>query len=103
MSGSLNAQHYCEELALLLRSPVLRVFFWRLIVEDCRVFQSDFSLNASAYALLAKQEIGKRLLADAKQIDPEAVFLAEKEYGELQSQSLELTGKQNREDEVYGG
>ena len=31
MSGSLNAQHYCEELALLLRSPVLRVFFWRLI------------------------------------------------------------------------
>ena len=103
MMESLNVQHYREELETILKSPVLRVFFWRLIAEDCRVFQSDFSLNASAYALLAKQEIGKRLLEDAKRISPEAVFLAEKEYGELQSRSLDLTRMQNEEDENYGG
>lgn len=103
MTESLNLQHYREELEAVLKSPVLRVFFWRLIVEDCRVFQSDFSLNASAYALLAKQEIGKQLLAEAKQIDPEAVFLAEKEYNDLQSRSLNLSRMQNGEDENYGG
>ena len=91
MMESLNVQHYREELEMILSSPVLRVFFWRLIAEDCRVFQSDFSLNASAYALLAKQS------------SPEAVFLAEKEYGELQSRSLDLTRMQNEEDENYGG
>ena len=45
---SLNTLHYEEELKSLLASPVTRIFFWRLIVEDCRVFQSDFPLNASA-------------------------------------------------------
>ena len=103
MTESLNVQHYREELETILSSPVLRVFFWRLIAEDCRVFQSDFSLNASAYALLAKQEIGKRLLEDAKQVNAEAVFLAEKEYNDLQSRSLDLTRMQNEEDENYGG
>ena len=103
MMDSLNVQHYREELEAVLKSPVLRVFFWRLIVEDCRVFQSDFSLNASAYALLAKQEIGKRLLEDAKRINPKAVFLAEAEYNDLQSRSLNLSRMQNGEDENYGG
>lgn len=77
---SLNTQHYEEELKSLLASPVTRIFFWRLIVEDCRVFQSDFPLNASAYTLLARQEIGKRLLADAKRLDPGLVYQAEREY-----------------------
>ena len=77
---TLNSTHYEDELKTLLDSPVLRIFFWRLIVEDCRVFQSDFPLNASAYTLLARQEIGKRLLADAKRIAPELVFQAEREY-----------------------
>lgn len=103
MTESLNVQHYREELEMILKSPVLRVFFWRLIADECRVFQSGFALNASAYALLAKQEIGKRLLEDAKQVNAEAVFLAEKEYGELQSRSLDLTRMQNGEDENYGG
>ena len=103
MMDSLNVQHYREELEAVLKSQVLRVFFWRLIVEDCRVFQSDFSLNASAYALLAKQEIGKRLLEDAKRINPEAVFLAEKEYNDLQSRSLNLSRNRNEEGENYGG
>ena len=103
MMDSLNVQHYREELEAVLKSPVLRVFFWRLIVEDCRVFQSDFSLNASAYALLAKQEIGKRLLEDAKRINPEAVFLAETEYNDLQSRSLNFIRNQNEEGENYGG
>ena len=40
-------------------------------------------MNASVYCLNAKQEIGKRLLADAKAISPEQVFQAEQEYNEL--------------------
>ena len=70
----------------MLDSRTLRVFLWRLIVEDCKVFQEDFPTNASAYCLLAKQEIGKRLLADAKAIDPDAVFAAEREYMDLMEQ-----------------
>lgn len=80
---TVNSTHYEDELKTLLDSPVLRIFFWRLIVEDCRVFQSDFPLNASAYALLARQEIGKRLLADAKRISPGLVYRAEREYEEF--------------------
>lgn len=101
MTESLNIQHYRDELGTILASPVLRVFFWRLIADECRVFQSGFALNASAYALLAKQEIGKRLLEDAKRVNPEAVHLAEKEYEELQRQSAALD-RNNEEDSIYG-
>ena len=79
--------HYRAALSRLLANKTLRIFLWRLIVEDCRVFQEDFPMNASAYSLLAKQEIGKRLLADAKAIDPNAVFAAEQEYLDLMKQN----------------
>lgn len=102
MTESLNVRHYRDELRTILGSPVLRVFFWRLIADECLVFQSGFSLNASAYALLAKQEIGKRLLEDAKQINPDAVYLAEKEYGALRRRSIELDMNQKMEEDIYG-
>ena len=81
-----NQRHYDEELRTMLGNPVTRVFLWRLIVEDCHVFDEDVPLNASAYPLLAKQAIGKRLLADMKAISPELTFQAEIEYNELRKQ-----------------
>lgn len=83
MRKNRNQQHYEEELRTMLSSPVTRIFLWRFIVEDCKVFVTNFALNASAYTLLAKQEIGKLLLADLKAIDPEKVFQAEKEYNAM--------------------
>ena len=83
MSKNKNQQHYEDELRAMLSSPMTRIFLWRFIVEDCKVFTTDFALNASAYTLLAKQEIGKLLLADLKAIDPDMVFQAEKEYNAM--------------------
>lgn len=78
-----NQMHYEEEIRTMLGNPVTRVFLWRFIVEDCHVFDPDAPLNASAYALLAKQSIGKRLLADMKAVSPESTFQAEREYDDL--------------------
>lgn len=89
--------HYDAALRKMLSDETLRIFLWRLIVEDCRVFQEDFTLNASAYCLLAKQEIGKRLLEDAKLRDPEAVFKAEREYRAMMEQS-QTVGSGGKED-----
>lgn len=85
-----NVKHYENELRTLLSNPVTRIFVWRLIVEDCKVFEETFPMNASAYVLLAKQEIGKRLLNDLKQTDPESVYKAEQEYNELMKQKGEI-------------
>lgn len=90
-----NVQQYNTSIAKLLSDRDLRIFLWNLIVQDCRVFQPDFPMNASAYCLLAKQEIGKRLLADAKRINPSAVLLAEAEYNELQEQTERFVLNQN--------
>lgn len=99
-----NQAHYESEIRELLSSRTLRIFFWRLIVEECRVFQSDFTFNASAYALLAKQEIGKRLLADAKAIHPEGVIQAEKDYNQFITEMAEeaLRRMQQEGEEDYG-
>lgn len=78
-----SQQHYRNALEVMLSNPATRVLLWRLIVEDCKVFVEEFPMNASVYCLNAKQEIGKRLLADAKAISPEQVFQAEQEYNEL--------------------
>ena len=78
-----SQRHYDEALRKILADPVLRVFLWRIIEEDCRVFQEGFPASAMIYSRAAKQEIGKRLLADAKMRDPEAVFKAEQEYKAL--------------------
>lgn len=83
MMESLSQQQYRNALEVMLSNPATRVLLWRLIVEDCKVFVEEFPMNASVYCLNAKQEIGKRLLADAKSISPEQVFQAEQEYNEL--------------------
>lgn len=83
MMESLSQQQYRNALEVMLSNPATRVLLWRLIVEDCKVFVEEFPMNASVYCLNAKQEIGKRLLADAKAISPEQVFQAEQEYNEL--------------------
>ena len=90
-----SQRHYSEALQTMLSSPVTRVFLWRLIVEDCKVFEEGFPMNASAYCLLAKQEIGKRLLADAKNESLDLVLQAEKEYIAL----MEANKKQQQGDE----
>jgi hypothetical protein len=78
-----SQQHYHNALELMLSNSLTRVLLWRFIVEDCQVFMESFPMNASAYCLLAKQEIGKRLLADAKAVSVEMVHLAEREYAAL--------------------
>lgn len=97
-----SQQHYDEALRTILHDETLRIFLWRLIEEDCRVFQEGFPTNASAYCLLAKQEIGKRLLADAKMRDPEAVFKAEKEYQELMARDQAVKSTQDNLIEIQG-
>ena len=81
--STINQMHYENEIRTMLGNSVTRVFLWRLVVEDCHVFDMDAPLNASAYALLAKQSIGKQLLADMKAVSPELTFQAEKEYNDL--------------------
>ena len=83
MTETPSQQHYRNALEVMLSNPATRVLLWRLIVEDCKVFVEEFPMNALVYCLNAKQEIGKRLLADAKAISPEQVFQAEQEYNEL--------------------
>lgn len=78
-----NQRQYRAALEAMLSAPLTRVFLWRLIVEDCKVFTEGYPMNASAYSLLAVQSIGKRLLADAKAVDAKAVFQAEQEYNQL--------------------
>lgn len=80
---SANSDQFNESLRKVLNDKDLRILAWRLIVEDCKVFQVDYPMNASAYSLLAKQELGKRLLEDLKRIDIGLVHQAEKDYHEL--------------------
>lgn len=78
-----SALRYRAAMEKLLGDPDLRVFLWGLIAADCHVFETAFPLNAGAYCLLAKQEVGKRLLADIKAVDAEKMLLAEREYWEM--------------------
>lgn len=96
---SLNQQHYEQELRRMLAEPETRIFLWRLIAEDCHVFDTEFQHNATAYSLLAKQQIGKRLLADLKCIDASAVHKAEEEYDELLREDAAVRKKQAGEEE----
>jgi hypothetical protein len=90
-----NVAQYRAAMSKILADKDLRIFLWSLVVQDCRVFQPEFPMNASAYCLLAKQEIGKRLLADAKAVNPTALILAEAEYSELQEQTARFVQEQN--------
>lgn len=69
-----------KEIRYMLKDPLGRSFFMRLLYEDLRVFDSGFQCNATAYTLLAKKEIGCRLLDQAKRVDFSKVQLAEQEY-----------------------
>lgn len=95
-----NVAQYRDALEKLLSDRDLRIFLWSLIAEDCKVFQVDFPMNASAYCLLAKQEIGKRLLEDMKRTNPAAVLMAETEYNDLQEQTRKFVQAQNNEGEM---
>ena len=95
---SLNQQHYERELRRMLAEPETRIFLWRLIAEDCRVFVTDFQHNATAYSLLAVQRLGKILLEDMKRIDASAVYQAEQEYCDLKRRSDEQKQRENKED-----
>lgn len=97
MKESPSQQHYRNALTVMLSNPTTRILLWRIIVEDCKVFVEDYPMNASAYSLLAKQEIGKRLLADAKNISLESVFQAEKEYIELMALNAKQLQEQGEE------
>ncbi len=97
MIKTLNQQHYRDELRAMLNSPVTRIFLWRLIVEDCHVFATEFAMNASAYVLLAEQRIGKRLLADMKDVSPELTFQAEAEYNAMMAHNTQTFSQEEGE------
>ncbi len=79
----LNEEQYRLSLQKVLSDRDLRILFWRLITEDCKVFQEDFPINAQAYTLLAVQTVGKRILADLKAVDPVKVMEMEQEYNDF--------------------
>ena len=99
MRESPSQQHYRTALLAMLENPLTRVLLWRIIAEDCKVFEESFALNASAYCLLAKQEIGKRLLADAKRVSPDLVVKAENEYNLLMEQNTRYLTEENEDGE----
>lgn len=87
----------------ILSDPDLRYFFWRHLVDDCKINQESFPMNASAYSLLALQEVGKRLLREAKAVSFIGVVAAEQEFIALQKEIEEYNKQQNqKEEEVYG-
>ena len=94
---TISQQQYHDALEEMLRSTNLRVLLWRIIVEDCKVFEESFPMNASAYCLLAKQEIGKRLLTDAKAVNFEAVQRAEQEYNDLMERNQKAINQEGEE------
>lgn len=96
---SVNSDQYDEALRKALADADLRILLWRFVVEDCKVFQEGYPMNAGAYALLALQDVGKRLLADMKARDPMAVYQAEQDYNVLREQS---EAERNQEDDLYG-
>lgn len=96
---SANSDQYDAALRKALADEDLRILLWRIVVEDCKVFQEGFPMNAGAYALLALQDVGKRLLADMKARDPMAVYQAEQDYNALMRQS---EAERNQEDDLYG-
>ena len=82
----------------------LRIFLWDLICRKCEVFSSGYPHNAAAYRLLARQQIGKELLAELKDMDMEQVFRAESEYEQMfrrMKAELELQ-QQKYENETIG-
>lgn len=89
-----NQIQYDRSLSKMLSDKDLRILFWRFIVEDCKVFHEDFPVNAQAYCLLAQQQIGKALLAEAKKVNPAAVLVAEKEYEEFMEAEREARHNQ---------
>lgn len=92
-----SQQQYHDALEDALSRTLTRVLLWRIIVEDCKVFEESFPMNAAAYCLLAKQEIGKRLLADLKAVDPEAVHKAEQEYNDLMERNQKAINQEGEE------
>lgn len=85
------AVQYWTELDRMLEDAGTALWLYRLVADDCRVAEEGFSFNASAYALLAQQAIGKRLLADMKMANPLAVYRAEQAYAELKTASAGRT------------
>lgn len=86
----------------ILADGDLRYFFWRHLVDDCKIDQESFPMNAQAYSLLAVQEIGKRLLREAKAVNYAGVVLAEQEYTAIRKEIEEYNNKANQEEEIYG-
>lgn len=95
-----NELSFEAEVRSLLSTEIGRIYFWRLIVEDCHVFQIEYPHNAAAYSLLAKQEIGKRQLEFAKRICPELVIQAEKDYQALMEQEAVFRKNHKKGDDL---
>ena len=80
MAENKSIEYSDEDIIYMLKDSLGRCFLMKLLYEDCGVFDSSFQCNASAYTLLAKKEIGLRLLDQAKRVDLSKVQLAEREY-----------------------
>lgn len=101
MEAELN--RWDRAISKLLADPDLRYFFWRHLVEDCALWQESFPMNAQSYVLLAKQEIGKRLLREAKDVDFHNVVIGEQEYRDLLREIDEYNRKLTNNEEGFNG
>lgn len=97
LNQTFNAKHYEKEMKFMLDNPLSRIFLFRLITESCHTFDIGFAHNASAYSLLAKQDIGKVLMLFAKEIDLDKFNQAEKEYYQMIKTSQQQQEGMNNE------
>lgn len=93
----LLATHLDRELEFLLAHREGRILLYRLVVELCHVFDVEYPHNAAAYSLLAKQEIGKKLLNACREVNPVQTQLAEREYWQLVEDSKKQQEDQHGE------
>lgn len=84
-----------------LNDEDLRIFLWDWVFRVCGVFDREYAHNATAYSQLARQQLGKILLAELKYVDPRLTFQAETEYENLRARAADKLAerRERQEDE----
>ena len=88
-----------EELKFILRNPLSRRFFWRLLTETLLLDVTSFPHNAAIYSLCGKQQAGRELLRAARVVDLDNTQKAEREYYDLQERLRRAAEKEKENDD----
>lgn len=96
--NSPSQAHHERAMAKIMGDSDLRVMIFAIAFDDLKVGTSDFKFNAEAYALLALQSVGKRLIEDMRKTSPELTFKAECEYRQMIEQTQEYYNQHNKQE-----